>query len=102
MGNIEGGEGRGKKKNGSVVITSLSHVGRCDFCRTGGEVGFVCIASPQQGDLKLSDLPSGQDAGGGTLTRDRRVPSDLKADSLSTEEKNNILDEEEMFLDLHL
>ncbi|GFN96947.1 U3 small nucleolar RNA-associated protein 6 homolog [Plakobranchus ocellatus] len=41
-------------------------------------------ASPQQGDLRLSGPPSGQDAGGGARTRDRRVPADLRADSLAT------------------
>ncbi|GFO28280.1 acid-sensing ion channel 4 [Plakobranchus ocellatus] len=42
------------------------------------------IASPQQGDLRLSGPPSGQGAGGGARTRDRRVPADLRADSLAT------------------
>ncbi|GFO46999.1 hypothetical protein PoB_007350400 [Plakobranchus ocellatus] len=41
-------------------------------------------ASPQQGDLRLSGSPSGHGAGGGARTRDRRVPSDLRADSLAT------------------
>ncbi|GFO37238.1 hypothetical protein PoB_006374300 [Plakobranchus ocellatus] len=45
---------------------------------------FLYIASPQQGDLKLSGPPSGQGAGGGDRTRDRRVPADLRADSLAT------------------
>ncbi|GFO50650.1 hypothetical protein PoB_007715500 [Plakobranchus ocellatus] len=40
---------------------------------------------PQQGDLRLSGPPSGQGAGGGARTRDRRVPADLRADSLATE-----------------
>ncbi|GFN75936.1 hypothetical protein PoB_000244200 [Plakobranchus ocellatus] len=39
---------------------------------------------PQQGDLRLSGPPSGQDAGGGARTRDRRVPADLRADTLAT------------------
>ncbi|GFO45309.1 hypothetical protein PoB_007181400, partial [Plakobranchus ocellatus] len=42
------------------------------------------LASPQQGDLRLSDLPSGQGAGGGARTHNRRVPADLRADSLIT------------------
>ncbi|GFO18061.1 hypothetical protein PoB_004456600 [Plakobranchus ocellatus] len=46
--------------------------------------GFSYIASPQQGDLRLSGPPSGQGAGGGARTRDRRVPVDLRADSLAT------------------
>ncbi|GFO04824.1 hypothetical protein PoB_003132900 [Plakobranchus ocellatus] len=41
-------------------------------------------SSPQQGDLRLSGPPSGQGAGGGARTRDRKVPSDLRADSLAT------------------
>ncbi|GFN86396.1 hypothetical protein PoB_001290200 [Plakobranchus ocellatus] len=40
--------------------------------------------NPQQGDLRLSGPPSGQGAGGGARTRDRRVPADLRADSLAT------------------
>ncbi|GFO03620.1 hypothetical protein PoB_003012500 [Plakobranchus ocellatus] len=45
---------------------------------------FLYKASPQQGDLRLSGLPPGQGAGGGARTRDRRVPADLRADSLAT------------------
>ncbi|GFN94447.1 hypothetical protein PoB_002095300 [Plakobranchus ocellatus] len=40
--------------------------------------------SPQQGDLRLSGPPSGQGAGSGARTRDRKVPADLRADSLAT------------------
>ncbi|GFO03161.1 hypothetical protein PoB_002966600 [Plakobranchus ocellatus] len=46
--------------------------------------GFLYIASPQQGDLRLLSPPSGQSAGSGARTRDRRVPADLRADSLAT------------------
>ncbi|GFN78949.1 hypothetical protein PoB_000545500 [Plakobranchus ocellatus] len=42
------------------------------------------LFSPQQGDLRLSGPPSGQGAGGGARTRDRKVPADLRADSLAT------------------
>ncbi|GFO40293.1 hypothetical protein PoB_006679800 [Plakobranchus ocellatus] len=35
------------------------------------EVWFLCIASPQQGNLRLSGPPSGQGASGGARTRDR-------------------------------
>ncbi|GFO04829.1 hypothetical protein PoB_003133400 [Plakobranchus ocellatus] len=42
------------------------------------------LSSPQLGDLRLSGPPSGQGAGGGARTRDRRVPADLRADSLAT------------------
>ncbi|GFO16600.1 hypothetical protein PoB_004310500 [Plakobranchus ocellatus] len=45
---------------------------------------FVYIASPQQGDLRLSGPPSGLGAGGGVRTCDRRVSADLKAHSLAT------------------
>ncbi|GFO03469.1 cathepsin-l [Plakobranchus ocellatus] len=41
------------------------------------------MASPQQGDLKLSGPSPGQGAGGGARTRDRKVPADLRADSLA-------------------
>ncbi|GFN87863.1 hypothetical protein PoB_001436900 [Plakobranchus ocellatus] len=41
-------------------------------------------SSPQQRDLKLSGPPSGRGAGGGTRARDKRVPADLRADSLAT------------------
>ncbi|GFO35325.1 hypothetical protein PoB_006183000 [Plakobranchus ocellatus] len=37
-----------------------------------------------RGDLRLSDLPSGQGAGAGVRTRDRMVPADFRAGSLST------------------
>ncbi|GFO21671.1 macrophage mannose receptor 1 [Plakobranchus ocellatus] len=41
-------------------------------------------ASPQQSDLRLQGHPSGQGAGGGAQTRDRRDPADRKAELLST------------------
>ncbi|GFO38812.1 hypothetical protein PoB_006531700 [Plakobranchus ocellatus] len=43
----------------------------------------ITQASPQ-GDLRFSGPPSGQGADGGARTRDRRVPADLRADSLAT------------------
>ncbi|GFN83716.1 hypothetical protein PoB_001022200 [Plakobranchus ocellatus] len=46
--------------------------------------GFLYIASPQQGDLRLSGPPSGQGVGSGARTRDRMVPADLRADSQAT------------------
>ncbi|GFO04891.1 hypothetical protein PoB_003139600 [Plakobranchus ocellatus] len=42
------------------------------------------MSLPQQGDLRLSGPPSGQGAGSGARTRDRRVPADLRADSQAT------------------
>ncbi|GFO10347.1 hypothetical protein PoB_003685200 [Plakobranchus ocellatus] len=50
----------------------------------GWLVWFLYMASPKQGDLRLSGLPSGQSASGGARTRDRRVRADLKADPLAT------------------
>ncbi|GFO22358.1 hypothetical protein PoB_004886300 [Plakobranchus ocellatus] len=44
----------------------------------------VLQSSPQQGDLRLSGPPSGKGTGDGARTRDRRVPSDLRADSQAT------------------
>ncbi|GFO35498.1 hypothetical protein PoB_006200300 [Plakobranchus ocellatus] len=41
-------------------------------------------ACRQQGDLRLSGTPSGQGTGGGARTRYRRIPADIKADSLTT------------------
>ncbi|GFO19022.1 hypothetical protein PoB_004552700 [Plakobranchus ocellatus] len=41
-------------------------------------------SDPQQGDLRLSGPPSGQGAGSGARTRDRRVPADLRANSQAT------------------
>ncbi|GFO03394.1 hypothetical protein PoB_002989900 [Plakobranchus ocellatus] len=40
------------------------------------------IASPPQGDLRLSGPPSGKGAGGGVRARDRMIPADIRADSL--------------------
>ncbi|GFO19751.1 hypothetical protein PoB_004625600 [Plakobranchus ocellatus] len=39
---------------------------------------------PQQSDLRLSGTPSGQGAGGGAQTSDRRVLADLRANLLAT------------------
>ncbi|GFN81551.1 hypothetical protein PoB_000805700 [Plakobranchus ocellatus] len=49
-----------------------------------GKVWLLYIASPQQGDLKLLGSPSGQGAGDGARTRDRRIPEYLRIDSLTT------------------
>ncbi|GFN84310.1 hypothetical protein PoB_001081600 [Plakobranchus ocellatus] len=38
---------------------------------------------PQQGALRLSGPLSGQDAGGGARTRDRRIHADIRVDSLA-------------------
>ncbi|GFO28674.1 hypothetical protein PoB_005517900 [Plakobranchus ocellatus] len=47
-------------------------------------VRLLNIASSQKGDIRLSDSPSGQSNGGEARTRDKRVPADLRADSLAT------------------
>ncbi|GFN76081.1 hypothetical protein PoB_000258700 [Plakobranchus ocellatus] len=44
---------------------------------------YVFVFSLQQSDLRFSGTPSGQGAGGGARTRDRRVLEDLRADSLA-------------------
>ncbi|GFN97389.1 hypothetical protein PoB_002389500 [Plakobranchus ocellatus] len=54
-------------------------------------------SSPQQGDLRLSGPPSGQGAGSGARTRDRRVPADLRADSSYMQEWRRIGRTEERF-----
>ncbi|GFO00117.1 hypothetical protein PoB_002662200 [Plakobranchus ocellatus] len=46
--------------------------------------GLLTHASPQQGDLRLSGLPSGRGIDGGARTRDRRVPANLREDSQAT------------------
>ncbi|GFO21315.1 hypothetical protein PoB_004782000 [Plakobranchus ocellatus] len=40
--------------------------------------------SQSTGDLRFLGPPSGQGAGRGARTRDRRLPADLRADSLTT------------------
>ncbi|GFN87680.1 hypothetical protein PoB_001418600 [Plakobranchus ocellatus] len=52
------------------------------FHRT--QVWFLCTASPQQCDLRLLGPASGQVAGGGARTRDRRIPAVLRANSVTT------------------
>ncbi|GFO11123.1 hypothetical protein PoB_003762800 [Plakobranchus ocellatus] len=47
-------------------------------------VWFLYLVSPQQDDLRHSGPPSGQSAGGGARSPDRKIPADLRADSLST------------------
>ncbi|GFO15801.1 hypothetical protein PoB_004230600 [Plakobranchus ocellatus] len=45
---------------------------------------FLHIISPRQDDLRLSGLSSGEGVNGRARARDRRVPADLRADSLAT------------------
>ncbi|GFO03743.1 hypothetical protein PoB_003024800 [Plakobranchus ocellatus] len=50
-----------------------------------GEDWFVFVYSQStKGDLRLLSLPSGQGAGGGDRTCDRKVAAELRADSLAT------------------
>ncbi|GFO37148.1 hypothetical protein PoB_006365300 [Plakobranchus ocellatus] len=60
----------------------MSSGARCILANV--RVWFLYITSPQQGDIRLSGPPSGQGAGGGAQTRDRRVPTGLRVDSLAT------------------
>ncbi|GFN92821.1 hypothetical protein PoB_001932700 [Plakobranchus ocellatus] len=46
--------------------------------------GFMYTASSQHGDLRLSGPPSGQGTSGGVQTYHRKVPADLREDSLAT------------------
>ncbi|GFN77714.1 hypothetical protein PoB_000422000 [Plakobranchus ocellatus] len=47
-------------------------------------VWYLYTANPQQGDLRLSGLPSGQGAGGRARIRNRGVAEDLRSDSQPT------------------
>ncbi|GFN89897.1 hypothetical protein PoB_001640300 [Plakobranchus ocellatus] len=53
----------------------------CSFIQNG-------YSSPHQGDLRLPGPPSGQGTGGVARTRDRRIPVDIRADSLATVPSN--------------
>ncbi|GFN93385.1 hypothetical protein PoB_001989100 [Plakobranchus ocellatus] len=69
------------KPNKLTLVLERSYEFQCSLKRS---LSFLYIASPQQGDLRLSGPPSGQGAGSGTRTRNRRVPADLRADSQAT------------------
>ncbi|GFN74529.1 hypothetical protein PoB_000103500 [Plakobranchus ocellatus] len=56
--------------------------------------------SPQQGDLRLSGPPSSWGAGGGARSRDRRAPTDLRADSLATVPPRPVLRSGERFINI--
>ncbi|GFO23498.1 hypothetical protein PoB_005000300 [Plakobranchus ocellatus] len=45
---------------------------------------YMYTACQQNGDLRLSGLLPGQGVSGRARTRNRRVPADLRVDSLST------------------
>ncbi|GFO23846.1 hypothetical protein PoB_005035100 [Plakobranchus ocellatus] len=66
----------------SPASSSKNKGDMCNHCfkfTTPQSLSFLYIASPQQGDLRLSGPPSGQGASSGARTRDRRVPADLRA-----------------------
>ncbi|GFO12443.1 hypothetical protein PoB_003894800 [Plakobranchus ocellatus] len=69
----------------SMPLTLITDIGPNYLSHEAGLVlGFLYIDSPQQSDLMLSGPSSGQGAGSRARTCDRRVPADLKADSLAT------------------
>ncbi|GFO33920.1 hypothetical protein PoB_006042500 [Plakobranchus ocellatus] len=68
----------------NLNVSSLGGQSRMGGARIGMGFGFVYIASPQQGDLRLLGPPSGRGADCGARTRDVRVPADLRADSQAT------------------
>ncbi|GFO47225.1 hypothetical protein PoB_007373000 [Plakobranchus ocellatus] len=49
------------------------------------KVGFLYIASPQQGDLRILGSLSGRGTDGGARICNRRVPGDLRPDSQVTQ-----------------
>ncbi|GFO03870.1 hypothetical protein PoB_003037500 [Plakobranchus ocellatus] len=69
----------GDKPHFTILLWIVASVQRLSLYR----FVFLFLASPQQDDLRLSGLPSGQGAGGGARTLARRVPADLRADSLA-------------------
>ncbi|GFO11452.1 hypothetical protein PoB_003795700, partial [Plakobranchus ocellatus] len=70
--------GRAMSLSISLYFQELS-LGDLDaYCSTNSSDLFVYIASPHRNDLKLSGLPPGQSAGGGTRTRKWKVSVDLR------------------------
>ncbi|GFO32434.1 hypothetical protein PoB_005893900 [Plakobranchus ocellatus] len=55
-----------------------------DSAAQNSKFSIINIITPRQGDLRLLGPPSGQVAGGGARTRDKRMPAELRADSLAT------------------
>ncbi|GFO15133.1 amine oxidase [Plakobranchus ocellatus] len=61
-----------------------NHFNSAEIAATDMVYYYFGSHGPQQGGLRLSGPPSGQGAGSGARTRDRRVPADLRADSQAT------------------
>ncbi|GFO18036.1 cornifin-a-like [Plakobranchus ocellatus] len=70
--------------NLSPLVTWFSEEGSLGDRKPTSLEQILCKASSQQGDLRLSGIPSGQAAGGGARNRDRRVAADLRTDPLAT------------------
>ncbi|GFO35073.1 hypothetical protein PoB_006157800 [Plakobranchus ocellatus] len=66
-----------------AVIRNLSRQNLSFLDDRVSSTSNLCLKSPQQGDLRLLDPPSGQGAGSGARTRDRRVTADLRAGRLT-------------------
>ncbi|GFO46167.1 hypothetical protein PoB_007267200 [Plakobranchus ocellatus] len=69
--------GRSEGSQNANTVLAVYNLGH--FC------DLMSVLGPQQGDLRLSGPPPGRDASGGARTSDKRVPADLRADSLATE-----------------
>ncbi|GFO35374.1 hypothetical protein PoB_006187900 [Plakobranchus ocellatus] len=74
---------RRQKSNDTVEIIMEELVKRRQKSTDTVEI-VVRTTSPQQDDLRLPGPPSGQGANGEARTRDRKVPADLRVDSLAT------------------
>ncbi|GFO25150.1 hypothetical protein PoB_005165500 [Plakobranchus ocellatus] len=69
-----------RSQHGGALMTPYARLSNCTSCVNQERHN----SSPQQSDLRLSGHPSGRSTGSGTRTRDRRVPAELRADSLVT------------------
>ncbi|GFN86656.1 hypothetical protein PoB_001316200 [Plakobranchus ocellatus] len=69
-------------EDGGLVCSTGNIIARVQV--DTGTVAFDKSACPQHGDLRLKGPPSGQGASGGARTPNKRVSTDLRADSLST------------------
>ncbi|GFN80678.1 hypothetical protein PoB_000718400 [Plakobranchus ocellatus] len=69
-------------EDGYLMCSTWNRIARVQV--DTGTVVFDKSACLQNGDLRLTGPPSGQGASGGARTRNKMVPADLWADSLST------------------